>query len=147
MTKLERIIDDIAQRLALITIANGYKTDAGTNVIKEMDVLIEGEQYYLNVALGDDNTENQLSANMRLNQPFIIQAYSETPIASNVPERHKLLSDIKKCLLTYKKTCNEISNISYSTKEMVIRQGSEKYAQVNVLFNVQYLERKGDPDY
>jgi len=147
MTKLERIINDIAQRLALITIVNGYKTDAGTNVIKEMDVLIEGEQYYLNVALGDDNTENQLSANMRLNQPFIIQAYSETPISNNVPERHKLLSDIKKCLLTYKKTCNEISNISYSTKEMVPRQGSEKYAQVNVLFNVQYLERKGDPDY
>lgn len=146
-TLREIIIRDIMARIAVITVANGYKTDCGANVERVRKTLEHSALPAAVVWPGSEKAEQRYGETINTMSVRIegIAAFgSENP--SVVSER--ILGDLKQCILsrTWARSPDYIDRIVYTGG------GADEYPDDGMVsvgasanFDITYTEKIGDP--
>ena len=143
----EIVIQNIMARLAIMTIANGYKTNCGSNV-QRVRKLLSPEELPASVVWPGTEKAEQCYGELKNTMPVKIEGIvvfgSENP--SVVSER--ILGDLKKCILSH----TWIRSPDYIDKIIYTGGGTDEYPDDGMIsvgasasFEITYTEKIGDP--
>ena len=142
----EIIIQNFMARVAIITIANGYKTDCGANVERVRKNLDPSELPASVIWPGVEKAEQsygELTCTMSIRVEGIAKFGSANPSVLS----EKILADLKKCILS-----GWIRSPDYIDKIIYTGGGTDEYpddGMISVgafaLFDVTYTQKLDDP--
>ncbi|MFW2374091.1 MAG: hypothetical protein ACN4GM_13285 [Gammaproteobacteria bacterium] len=131
-----------------ITIANGYKTDLGANVHVENEAIDTEPSAIINIFEGDDSINEDLRGGAFLILPLNISAAIKSTTENRWSTKHKIIEDIKKCLMLHRNTkSHDISEIQYPTVQRIEQESGSNYVVVGITVNIEYHERPDNLEY
>ena len=149
--KAEDISNEIASRIESISVANGYETDIGTNLMRgrrklpaddepPCSVLIEGND------MPEDVNGRSQGARVKLRQTYMIDGFDRCdPNQPNV-KAHAMIRDIKRAL--FKGDSNfggRVFEVKYIGRDIGPRPDGVGLVQARVAIEVTYAEDLANP--
>lgn len=143
----ECIIQDVIARLAGITVANGYSTGIGANVLRAKKVIDEDDIPSCNVWPRPETAQKRYGQDVCV-MPILIEGIMEFGAENPSVISERILGDLKKAIgdPAWSRSPDYIDSIAY------VSGGTENYPDeeditvgATALFNVAYNTVAGDP--
>ena len=149
--KSEDVANAIVARLATISIANGFETDIGLKIQRGRRKLPGDEEPpCIQFVEGSDDVEDtagrQSMALVKVEQPYIIDAFDRCDADNPNVQAHKMIRDIKKVLFADGRTLgNTVPEVKYLGKDIGPRPDGANLVQARVAIAVCFAEDLSKP--
>lgn len=146
-----RVLLALKARLQQITVANGFRTDAGLNVFLGNTALHGNEIPGITILENEDPFEVEEHGNKTLEGgEYICQAIAAASPANPFETGHKLLADMKQAMFLADRQETERldgleSVLRYRGRKVFQREPGEKHTYANLIIAVEHIESRGDP--
>jgi hypothetical protein len=98
MSKAKQLAQALSDRLATISVANGYLTDIGTTVMRGKLDFDEKELPCIVIVEGDDEVLDERDTDARVNIPFQIEGHDIGDPTNPNDKIHDILADLKRAI-------------------------------------------------
>ena len=139
----EQIMASFAARLAAITVANGYQTDIGDNVVRARRSFLEEDLPAISVIDGAE-TFDRRGGSVLVSVPIEVHVIRNT--TTHGSDCNKTLADVYQCVESWDfKTAGLIDSIEYQQGEPEYPEDGSDVLKVVSRFLLKYNLVKGDP--
>lgn len=146
MSKAADIASALADRLAGISIENGYLTDMGLRVYRGKQRLDESNIPCSVLVEGDDETQEQDDADVRLYQGYLIEGHAECDPDNPNDTAHLIISDLKRAIFSGDlRIGGLVSGIRYKGRVIDPREDGLKLVSAAIEIDVNYSEDLANP--
>jgi hypothetical protein len=136
----------LSERLAQITVANGYNTDIGLRVYRGKLSVDSSAVPCVILVEGDDEvvSENTRQANLR--QMYLIEAHDTCDPSHPNDKAHLILSDLKRAIFGGDKSYSGLlSKLSYRGRSIQAREGGTALVAAGIRAEVAFVEDLNAP--
>lgn len=151
MTTLQTAIEiatELAQRMALVTKAGGYLTDAGTRVLRGRRRIDDGQVPCIVIAEGLDQVTQHPSrmAMAEIDQTYILIAYDECHPDHPNDKAHSLLKDLKRAVFADGATLGgKVRRVEYKGRDIGPRSDGVGIVCASIEIEVRFIEDLTSP--
>lgn len=146
MSTAKDIAAEISDRLATITVANGYVTDIGTSVYRGRRTLDEAMLPCIVLVEGPDQVNEQLRTQAKLAQRYSIEGHAICDADNPSDMGHDIIADLKKALFNGDRTFGgPVRNIEYRGRNIVTREDGFNAVAASVDIDMTYSENLAAP--
>jgi len=148
-SKLIRIVDAVAARLAAITIANGYNTNIGRAVLRDrLEPGLE-EMPCVLVVLGERSAAETKTEAARVDMLITVLAYEQRDNDSEA-QGADLLADIQRAVETGDMTLGGLVRDQYGLTwqgdEIFMPEAGQNAVGARVVYSAPHVRKLGDPE-
>lgn len=147
-SRRQRIIEALAQRVKMITVANGFATDAGLTVFlgEEPQLGPDDPDVALALVVNDSEVGRQLQQTMVL-LPVEIQALAKADITAPLLAIESVIGDVKKAVELEDLTLgNQCKQLTRGPVRPLDRESGMSVVGAGVEYRVLYGETWGNPE-
>jgi hypothetical protein len=147
-SKALRVIKEIQTALEVISIANGYQTDAGLRVSRGRKRISRDETFPLiSIHEGEEEVVKSVGVSVvQLRLPVTVEGFVESDLANPLDSAHPLLADIKKSLFpALIQNRGSIINVNYLGRVIDPPEDGSRYSSVSVHLAVEWGEELSNP--
>lgn len=151
MTTLKTAIEiatELSQRMALVTKAGGYLTDAGTRVLRGRRRIDDGQVPCIVIAEGLDQVTQHPSrmAMAEIDQTYILIAYDECHPDHPNDKAHSLLKDLKRAVFADGATLGgKVRRVEYKGRDIGPRSDGVGIVCASIEIEVRFIEDLTSP--
>ena len=139
----ERILSAFAVKLATITVANGYKTDIGSNVHRAVRSTDEANLPWVSILDGAETFERR-GGSMLVSMPVDVHVLYSTPTPSTAV--WQVLADVYKCVESWDfKTAGLLDSVEYVEGAPQYPEDGSDVVEIVSRFVFRFDLVRGDP--
>lgn len=139
---------ELARRMALVTTANGYLTNAGTRVLRGRRRIDDGQVPCIVIAEGLDQVSQHQSrmAMAEIEQTYILIAYDECHPDHPNDKAHSLLKDLKRAVFADGVTLGgKVRKVEYKGRDIGPRSDGVGIVCASIEIEVRFIEDLTNP--
>ena len=149
--KLTRILNVLADRAAVITVANGYYADLGVTIHREQRLPQEAELPILVIALGERLAENTQNKRVRCSQSVTLTGFRSYDGTDAESIGIEILADIQRAIELEDETLGgllqgSVYGLAFQSDEIFMPDAGETVVGARVTYAVPHIRQSGDPE-
>lgn len=149
MSKAKTLAQRVADRVALVTVANGYLTDIGLRVLRGRLALDESFLPCAVVVEGDDSIEDQTEIKAKVAQAFIVEGHAECDPDNPNDTAHDIVADLKRAIFDGDRTFEGFvpgpKGLRYNGKNFGTRPDGTNVVAASIQFTCVFVEDLTNP--
>lgn len=152
MSKAKQLAQAIYERIAAITIANGYNTDIGLKVFRGRRTADEKDVPMSFIVEGDDEVLEQKGNEVRIAVPFAVEGHTVCDPDNPNDAVHDIVADLKKAIFGGDRTFGGLVRgpnggqpLQYAGRTIGEREDGAKVVGAAILFKAEITESLSNP--
>lgn len=146
MTTAAQVATAIFDRVSTISIANGYNTDIGLNVLRGRRRIDTSDLPCLTIIEGEDSPQAQTLRSVNISQRYYLEAQDECDPDHPNDKAHLLLKDLKRAVFGPDSDLTKtVKNVKYAGRAIAPREDGTTVVIASIQIEVLFVEDLTNP--